>query len=84
MEDVIVTIKSEKIKEALEKAADEVFKNSYSNPLTDLMKKCISEKQGDVEKIVNEIIVDAISAPEFKAKMANIVIQKMVESVLKK
>lgn len=74
----------DKIQVALEKAAEELFKSSYNNPMLDLLKKAVEEKHGVVKAIVDEIIVSAISSPDFKEKISAIVIQRMVESALKK
>jgi hypothetical protein len=83
-EGITVEIGFDKIKIALEKAAGEMFKSSYSNPVSDLLKKCIEDKQGEVKKIVDEIIVSSINSPDFKTKMADVIIQRMVEAALKK
>lgn len=83
MEDITIKITLPQVKAALEQAADNLFKSSYSNPIADLLKKCIEEKESDVKKIVNEIITNSINSPEFKLKMADIIIQKMVEGALK-
>lgn len=74
----------DKIQIALEKAADDLFKNSYDNPIRDILKKSIQEKEGEVKKIVDEIVVSSINSPDFKAKIADVIIQRMVEASLKK
>jgi hypothetical protein len=84
MENLTVIIPFDKLQTALEKAAEEIFKNSYSNPVKDLLEKCVKDKEGDIKKIIDEIIVESIGNPEFKTKMANLVIQKMVENSLRK
>ena len=81
---VKIEIGFDKIKIALEKASDELFKNSYNNPILDLLKKCIEEKGGEVKRIVDEIIIESINSPDFKTKMADVIIQRMVEGALKK
>ena len=81
---ITVTIPFDKVRTALEKAADEMFKSSYGNPVSDLLKKCIEEKTGEVKKIVDEIVISSINDPKFKEKMADVVIQRMVEGALKR
>ena len=82
--EVVVKISFDKIRIALERAADDMFKTSYGNPISELLKKCIEEKEGDVKKIVNEIIISSINNSDFKTKMGDVVLQKMVEGALKK
>jgi hypothetical protein len=84
MEAIKVEISEEKLRIGLEKAIDELFKSSYSNPINDILKKCVNEKEGEIKKIIDAIIVQAIGSPDFKTKMSDLVIQRMVESALKK
>ena len=81
---IIIEMDFDRIRTALEKAADELFKSSYSNPVVDLLKECIKDQEGEIKKVIDEIIVSSISDPEFKTKMADLVIQRMVEGALKK
>jgi hypothetical protein len=83
-EGITVKIPTSQLEDALNKAAAEMFKSSYSNPMIDLLTKSIKENEGTIKKIVDSIIVEAIGSAEFKTKMADIVIQRMVESALKK
>lgn len=62
----------------------ELFKSSYSNPVADLLKQSITEKNSEIKKIIDEIIASSISSPEFKTRMADVVITKMVENSLRK
>lgn len=81
---VILEIGIDKLKAGLEKAADELFKSSYSNPVLDVLKQSVKEKEGEFKKIIDGIIVEVLGSPDFKAKMADIVIQNLVSAALKK
>ena len=84
MDSITVTIEASTLRDAFERAAQELFKSTYSNPLKDVLEKAVKAQTPQIEKIVNEIIVDAIGKPEFKERMANIVIENLVAAALKK
>lgn len=84
MENIIITIENSKVKEAFEEAAKELFKSSYNNPVKDLLEKSVKEKEGEIKKIVDEIVIEAIGNPEFKSKIADAVINSLVQSALKR
>jgi len=84
MSEITVTIGLDKIQEAFQQASEEIFKNSYSNPVKKLLEQAFSEKEGAVKAIVSEIITEAIGSPDFKTKMGEVIIQKMVEGAIKK
>lgn len=84
MSDIQITITVEKITKILETQLDEVLKSTYSNPVRDLVVSAIKGQEGAIKQVIDEIIVNAISNPEFKTKMSDLVIQRLVESALKK
>lgn len=84
MENLTVTITGDKIKQALDNAANELFKSSYSNPIKDLLEKAVKEQEGKIKEIVDEIIAASISNPEFKEKISQVVITRIVEAALTK
>lgn len=84
METITVNITDEMIRVGIEKCITEALKNSYSNPVNDAVNASIKESGGAIKKVVDEIIVSAVTSAEFKTKIADIVIAKMVESSLKK
>ena len=84
MENIKIEIGADKIQEAFNLAAAEVFESSYSNPVKDLLTKAINEQEGAIKKIVDEIIVEAISKAEFKTKIADAVIKNMVDAAIRK
>jgi hypothetical protein len=83
-ESIAISIGFDKIRVALEKAADELFKSSYNNPVAEILRKSINEKESEVKKVIDEIIVGALTDPAFKSKMADVIIQRMVEGALKR
>jgi hypothetical protein len=84
MEDITVTIPGEKLQEALVKAAEDVFKSSYDSPIQKMMKAAITEREGQIKKLVDDIISEALSNADFKARMGDIVLRSMIESALNK
>lgn len=84
MEDVTVTIPGVKLQEALIKSAEEVFKSTYDSPIQKLMKAAIADREGQIKKLVDDVISDALSNADFKARMGDIVLRSMIESALNK
>ena len=84
MESIQVEISIEKLKVGLEKAVDEVFKCSYNNPVTKLLEDAIKAKDGQIKLLFDDIISKALDNPEFKEKISQTVISRLVESALKR
>lgn len=84
MENVNVEITGEQIRAGIEKCMSEAFKSGYSNPVNDAVQKALKEKEGQIHQFVYEIIADALSKPEFKEKLGEIVLSKMIELALNK
>lgn len=84
MESIKFEITINKIKESFSNAVDKILKDDYGNPVKKAVEEAINSKQGEIKKVVDEIIVSAISDPLFKEKIAQAVISKMVESALRK
>ena len=84
MDELTVTIPVSALREGFEKAAQELFKSSYSNPIKDLLDKAVKEKESQIKKIIDEIINQAIGTQEFKERLANVVMERLVESALRK
>ncbi len=84
MQEIEVKIGEDKIRLGVETAINELFKSSYSNPIQKILEQSIKEQEGKLKEIIDSIIVDAIGNPEFREKMANIVLQKIVDAALKK
>ena len=84
MQEIEVKIGEDKIRLGVETAINELFKSSYSNPIQKILEDSIKQQQGKIKEIVDSIIVDAIGNPEFRARMAEIVLQKIVGAALGK
>lgn len=84
MENFIVTFTPEDIQKGLDIAAQELFKNSYSNPIKKLVEAAVDEKSSELRKVVDSIITEAITNPEFKTQMTNAVMSKIVEAAIRK
>lgn len=84
MENFIVTFTPEEIQKGLDIAAQELFKNSYSNPIKKLVEAAVDEKSSELRKVVDSIITEAITNPEFKTQMTNAVMSKIVEAAIRK
>lgn len=84
MENITVEITIEQIQNAFKNGVEKLLKDDYGNPVKKALEEAVSSKQGEIKKVVDEIIVSAISDPSFKEKIAQAVISKMVESALRK
>lgn len=84
MESVQVTITDQQIRDGIEKSISEALKSSYNNPVNDAVNKALKEKEGAIKLLVDEIINSAILNPDFKSKLGDLVLSKMVEFALKK
>jgi hypothetical protein len=84
MENITIEITEEQIRNSFKLGVEKLLKDDYGNPVKKALEEAINSKQGEIKKVVDEIIVSAISDPEFKEKIAQAVISKMVESALRK
>ena len=84
MENLTVTITPDKLQAGFQNAVDKIFESSYSNPMIDLLTKAIKDKEGAIKLIIEEIIAKSLSDPEFKKRMADAVISRMVEASFRK
>lgn len=84
MESIKLEITIEQIQNSFKNGVEKLLKDDYGNPVKKALEEAINAKQGEIKKVVDEIIVSAISNPDFKEKIAQAVISKMVESALRK
>lgn len=84
METIKVNITEEQIQVSVEKCIVEALKSTYNNPVSDAVTKALKEKEGQIAIYVNDIIQSAISNPEFKTRLGEIVLSKMIELALNK
>lgn len=74
--EIEIKLSEERVRRAFENAADNILKSEYGNPIREAMEKSIKEKEGEIKKVVDEIISAAISDPSFKERIANAVINR--------
>jgi phosphopantetheine adenylyltransferase len=84
MTEIQVNVTEEQVRAGIEKCLTEALKSSYSNPVNDAVVKALKEQEGVIKKFVDELIANAIANPEFKTKLGEIVLGKMIELALKK
>ena len=84
MENITITIAGQKLQDALDKAAEELFKSSYDNPIAKMLKAAVEAKEGEIKKVIDEVITQAMTNPELKTRIADVVISRMVEGALKR
>lgn len=84
MEEITIKINYNKIQTAFQIAAEKMFESSYSNPVKDLLEKAFKEKEGVLKSIVDGIISEALTSPEFKDKITSAVINNLVNAALRK
>lgn len=84
MTEITITIPEDKLREGIAKSIESVLKSEYSNPFADLVKKALSDQSGPLKTFIDEIIANALTQPEFKEKVSQVVITKLVESALKR
>lgn len=84
MEQISVEITKQQIQESFKTSVDKILKDDYNNPIKKALEQALTEKQGEIKKVVDEIIASAINDPAFKERIASAVISKMVESALRK
>jgi len=84
MEALTVQVTIPQIQDALNKAAEEVFKSSYNNPMKNALEEVFKQKKQQIEEMVSQIVADCLTNPEFKAKLSDLVLQRMVHTALAK
>jgi len=84
METINITITSEQIETAVKSALTNALKDSYDSPVRKAVEASIKEKEGAIKQVVDSILTEAISSPEFKSRIADHVISLMVANAVKK
>lgn len=85
MEDIFkFEISKDKIQAAVEISVDNILKSSYGNPFKDCIEKALKEKENAVSKCVSDIITETLNREDFKTKLGEILMNRMVESAIKK
>jgi hypothetical protein len=84
MENLTVTLESKKLQDAVLKGIESVLSSTYGNPVRDCIEKALKEKDGELKKYVDDIIQQTLNKPEFKEQLGGALLQRMVESAMKK
>ncbi len=81
---ITVEVTFDKLQEAVKNSIEGILKSSYGNPIKDTVEKAIKEKGSEVEVIVKQIIAESMSNPDFKVKLGEVVMGRLIESIIKK
>lgn len=84
MENITITLSVEQLQNAVAKAVDTVLTSTYGNPVRDAVEKCIKAQDGPIQEFVSGVIKRTMEDPEFNKRMGEVVMQRMIESTLKK
>lgn len=84
MENITVVIPISKLQEVVESNIASILKNDYNNPVRKAIEEAIAEKHGPIKDFVAAVITETLTQPEFKTRMGEIVLQRMVEASMKK
>jgi hypothetical protein len=84
MQDVTITIPGEKIKDALNSAAEEVFKSSYCNPFVDVIQEEVKKQDGAFREMFTQILGEIMTNQDFKRQLGEIAMQSLVSKALGK
>lgn len=78
-----IEITKARILELVPKFLNEILEADYSNPVKDAVKEAITENEGQIKKLVNEVISESLTTPEFKNELSKQVIAKILERGLR-
>jgi len=82
-----ITISSELLQVAIEKAMPEIIKDklssSYSSPLAKVIEEEFSKQDGFFRTLIAETISKAVNDEEFKKRLGEKVLEKIIEKGLK-
>ena len=84
MSEITITIPEEKLREAISKGIDNVLKSDYGNPVREIIEKSIKDQNGPIKAFVDQLVLDAVTNPDFKERMSSVVVNKLVEAALKR
>lgn len=82
MENIKIEFTEEQLRGALNKAAEEMFKSSYSNPFKDLLEDEFKQQSGILKQVVTEIMSNALTDEKFKNQVSQAVIQSLIKKAL--
>lgn len=84
MENITISVTQDELQAAVEKAVKYALNTDYDNPVKEAVDKAMKTQSGVISQMVTEIITTAVADPDFKKKLTDVVLAKMVESALKK
>lgn len=84
MENITISVTQDELQAAVEKAVKYALTTDYDNPVKETVDKAMKTQSGVISQMVTEIITTAVADPDFKKKLTDVVLAKMVESALKK
>ena len=78
-----IQITKERILELIPKFFQEALEKDYNNPIKEAIEGALKEKEGLVKQMVNEIITESLTTPEFKEQISKQLIAKLLERGLR-
>lgn len=72
--ELIMSLVQSKLPELVEKA----FESSYDSPIKKAVDAAVKSQEGPIKDLVDGIMKDAISSPEFKQKLTDAVIARII------
>ena len=78
-----IKITKERILELIPKFFEEVLKSDYSNPIKEAVEESLKEKDGEIKKMVNEVITEVLATKEFKDQITTKVVGEIIRKGLR-
>lgn len=76
-------ITKERILELIPKFFDDVLKSEYSNPIKSAVEAAVKSQESHITKMVNDVIAECLTTPEFEAELKRQVIGRILTKALK-
>lgn len=67
----------------LDKSMEDMFKYSYSNPLTKIIEEEMKKEEGTFKTMLRNVIIDIINSIELKDKVRDFMAEKIIKDWLK-
>lgn len=84
MESYKFEITKEQMQKSITYHLEKELEGGYSsNPIREAVKNAISENKEGIQKLVSDILTESIKDPEFKEKLANVALSRIIEKGLK-
>ena len=69
--------------ESLPKLLAEKLSSSYGNPISEVIEAEIKEMSGEIRIFVKSLLANVLTNPEFKGKIADLLLTKIIQQGLK-